>query len=58
MKKRLKKVVAYITRSWRDEPTLHYPSLRIFSPFLIELLAYLIGLAILYKLGTYLWAFI
>jgi hypothetical protein len=58
MRDTLKKIVAYIFRSWEDEPDYTHPSLKIFPPFFYELLAYLIGLAILYRIGVYLWSII
>jgi len=58
MREKFKKIVAYIFRSWEDEPGYTHPRLRILPPFLLELLAYLIGLAILYQIVVYLWRFI
>lgn len=54
MKKKTKKIVAYITRSWKDKEPPH-PLIKILPPFLWELLSYLTGLAILYRIGAYLW---
>jgi hypothetical protein len=56
MREKFKKIVAYIFRSWEDEPEPTHPRLRILPPFLLELLAYLIGS--LYQVGPYLWRFI
>jgi hypothetical protein len=56
MRERLKNIVAYIFRSWEDEPELPHPRLRILPPFLLELLSYLIGLAILYQVVVYIWS--
>jgi hypothetical protein len=58
MKEKLKKIVAYIFRSWEDEPGYTHPLLKILPPFFFDLLAYLIGLAILYQIGAYLWSII
>lgn len=58
MRDKLKKIVAYIFRSWEDEPGYTHPRLKILPPFFLELLAYLIGLAILYQIGVYLWSII
>jgi hypothetical protein len=58
MREKFKKIVAYIFRSWEDEPGYTHPRLRILPPFLLELLAYLIGVAILYHTGAYLWSLI
>jgi len=55
---REKKIVAYIFRSWEDEPGYTHPRLKILPPFFLELIAYLIGLAILYQIGAYLWSII
>jgi hypothetical protein len=33
-----------------------HPLMKILPPFFYELLAYLIGLALLYQLGAYLWS--
>jgi len=56
MREKLKKIVAYIFRSWDDEPDYTHPRLKILPPFFFELIAYLIALAILYKIGLYLWS--
>jgi len=58
MREKLKKIVAYIFRSWEDEPGSTHPRLKILPPFFFELIAYLIALAILYKIGLYLWSII
>jgi len=58
MREKLKKIVAYIFRSWEDEPGSTHPLLKILPPFFFDLLAYLIGLAILYQIGAYLWSII
>jgi hypothetical protein len=58
MREKLKKIIAYIFRSWENEPTLPHPGLKIIPPFFLELLAYLIGLSILYQIGAYLWSII
>jgi hypothetical protein len=55
MREKLKKIVAYILRSWEDEPKPPPLKLKIIPPFFIELLSYLIGLAILYQTGAYLY---
>jgi hypothetical protein len=58
MRERLKKIIAYLSRSWEDEPGYTHPRLKILPPFFLELLAYLIGLSILYQIVVYLWRFI
>jgi len=58
MREKLKKIVAYIFRSWEDEPGYTHPRLKILPPFFFELIAYLIALAILYQTGAYLWSII
>jgi len=58
MREKLKKIVAYIFRSWEDDPNPPHPQKRFIPPFFFELLAYLIGLAILYQIGAYLWSII
>jgi len=58
MREKLKKILAYIFRSWEDSPGYTHPILKILPPFFFELLAYLIGLAILYQIGAYLWSII
>jgi hypothetical protein len=56
MREKLKKIVAYIFRSWEDEPGYTDPRLKIIPPFFFEIIAYLIALAILYKISLYLWS--
>lgn len=58
MREKLKKIVAYIFRSWEDEPTPPHPQMRFIPPFLFEIIVYLIGLTILYKIILYLWSII
>jgi hypothetical protein len=58
MREKLKKIVAYIFRNWEDEPGYTFLRLKILPPFFLELLAYLIGLSILYQIVAYLWRFI
>jgi hypothetical protein len=50
---RFNKVIAYILRSWDKEPAQVHPTLKILPPFFYELTAYLLALALLYKLVTY-----
>ena len=56
MRDKLKKIVAYIFRNWEDEPGYTHPQIKSIPPFFFELIAYLIGLAILYQIGVYLWS--
>jgi len=49
----LKKIVAYITRSWEDEPGSH-PRMRILPPFFFDLLGIGLLLTVLYYLLQYL----
>jgi hypothetical protein len=58
MREKLKNIVDYIFRSWEDEPGYTHPRLKILPPFFFEIIAYLIGLSILYQIGAYLWRFI
>ena len=58
MREKFKKIVAYIFRSWEDEPGYTHPILKILPPFFFELIFYLIALAILYQIGVYLWSII
>jgi len=58
MRERLKKIGAYIFRSWEDEPGYTHPGLKFLPPIFYEVIAYLIGLAILYQLVVYLWSII
>jgi len=58
MRERLKNIVAYISRSWEDEPNQIDRRLKLFPPFFLELLSYLIALSILYQIGAYLWSLI
>jgi hypothetical protein len=58
MRANFKKIVAYIFRSWKDEPKPPHPRLKTLPPFLLELLSYLTGVAILYQIGLYLWSLI
>ena len=37
MRENLKKILAYITRSWEDKPGYTHPRLRILPPIVIEL---------------------
>jgi len=56
MRAKLKRIAAYIFRSWEDEPGYTHPLMKILPPFFYDLLAYLIGLALLYQLLKYLWS--
>jgi hypothetical protein len=58
MRDKINKLLKHIFRGWEDEPGYTHPRLKILPPFLLELLAYLIGLAILYQIGAYLWSII
>jgi hypothetical protein len=51
MKTKLSKIIAYIFRGWEDEPKYTHPLLKLFAPFILELIAYLIGLSILYQIS-------
>ena len=55
MREKLKKIVAYIFRSWDEEPGYTHPRLKIIPPILLELIAYLFGLSILYQIVVCLW---
>jgi hypothetical protein len=56
MRSRLKKLRAYIFRTWKDEPDYSHPGLKILPPFFYEVLYYLLALAIFYQVGAYLWS--
>jgi hypothetical protein len=56
MREKLKNFRAYIFRGWEDEPGYTPPQRNLLPPFLLELLAYIIGLSILYQIGAYLWS--
>jgi hypothetical protein len=53
MRERLKVIITYIFRGWEDEPTLPHPLIKIIPPFIIELVSYLIGIAIVLKIISY-----
>lgn len=55
MREKLRKVVAYVSRSWGDETPPPHPRLKMIPPFMLELLAYLIVISILFRVGVYLW---
>jgi hypothetical protein len=55
MRTKLKKIVAYIFRSWEEEPGYTHPRIKILPPFFYKLLTYLIALAILYQIVIYLY---
>jgi len=55
MREKLKKIIAYIFRSWEDESGYTHPALKILPSIFFDFLAYLIGLFILYQIGAYLW---
>ena len=56
MKTKIKKIGAYIFRSWDREERYTHPGLKILPPFFLELISYLIGLSIIYQIGAYLWS--
>lgn len=41
------KILKYIFRSWKDEPIQPHPLLKIIPPFILELIAYLMAIAII-----------
>ena len=51
----LKKIVAYITRSWEDEPGRPHNKMRILPPFFFDLLSFGLVLTVLYYLLQYLY---
>lgn len=55
---KIKVIRAYIFRSWRDEPGYTHPRIKIIPPFIIEAISYLIGIAIILKIISYLWSLI
>jgi hypothetical protein len=58
MRDRIKVIRAYIFRGWEDEPTKPHPRIKIIPPFTIEAISYLIGVAIILKIISYLWSLI
>jgi hypothetical protein len=57
MRDKIAQIKKHILRSWKVEDNIH-PALRVLPPFLLELIAYLIAVGILYQVGAYLWRFI
>jgi hypothetical protein len=58
MRDRIKVIRAYIFRGWEDETTIPHPRIKIISPFILEAISYLIGVAIIVKIISYLWSLI
>ena len=58
MRDKLKKIVAYIFRGWDKEPGFRHSRLHILPPIFFELFSYIVIIAILYKVGAYLWSLI
>jgi len=58
MRDKLTKIKRYIFRGWDNEPTNPHPRLKILPPFFLEIISYLIGIAIIYQIGAYLWSLI
>lgn len=54
----LKKIVAYITRSWEDEPERPHNKMRILPPFFFDLLGIGLLLTVLYYLLQYVYSLI
>jgi hypothetical protein len=54
MKQLIKKIVAYIFRSWEDEGV--DPKTKYLPPIFYDLIGYTIILSILYGVGSYLWS--
>lgn len=47
MRDKLKKLRAYIFRSWEDEPGYTHPRLKILPPFFLEIIPYLFAITFL-----------
>jgi hypothetical protein len=54
MNQRIKKIVAYIFRSWEEEGG--DPRLKILPPFFFDFLGWSIILSLLYGVGSYIWS--
>jgi hypothetical protein len=46
----IKRILKHITRGWDQEPGNNYNGIKLIHPFFFELLAYLLGLSILYQI--------
>jgi len=55
MREKIENILSYILRGWNEEPDPPHPLMKILPPFIYELISYLIGLLILYRVGLYLW---
>jgi hypothetical protein len=49
MKEKAKKIIAYITRTWEDEPRAPHPRLRILPPFVMDVMGYLFYILVIYS---------
>jgi len=58
MRDKIKIIIAYIFRSWEDEPILPHPGLKIIPPFIFEAISYIIIIGIVYKIIYYLFSLI
>jgi hypothetical protein len=58
MRDKIKVITAYVFRAWEDETIKPHPVLKIMPPFFIEAISYLIGIAIILKIISYLWSLI
>jgi len=58
MRDKLKNLKNYFFRGWEHEPGYTHPRLKIIPPILLELIAYIMGLFILYQIVVYLWSII
>ena len=58
MRERIKVISTYVFRGWEDEPTKPHPRLKIIPPFILEVISYFIGVAIILKIISYLWSLI
>lgn len=56
MKLSVKKIIAYVTRGWDNEPGgAPHPRLKILPPFLIELLSYVLLITIIASILSWLY---
>lgn len=58
MREKIKVIITYIFRGWENEPGYTHPRIKIIPPFIIEAISYLIGVAIILKIISYLWGLI
>ncbi len=50
----MKKAFQYMTRNWSEYERPPHPLIELIPPFFIEVMAYLLGLSLVYHAGEYL----